>query len=121
MARMQNITLNLSGSLKMKKFAVRFIMVALMILMFIVTPLALFLTWSPFHDLMDYERFGLCDGLTTAEDCEEYATQTVVFWQMYFPSVAQVLFLPAMVVYLLIELLLWLFRHFRHWKNKPLQ
>lgn len=90
------------------KFAIRFLIVALMILILVVTPLALLLTWMPFHDVLDYERFGLCDGFNTAEACDEYVTQTVVFWRMYFPQTVQILFLPCMAAYLLIELTVWL-------------
>lgn len=96
-----------------KQFAIRCTIFTLIIVIFIVTPLALFLTTSPFHDIMDYERWGLCDGLTTAEDCDEYVTQSVLFWRHNFPLVLEVVFLPLLAVYLLIELLVYIF-----WKLK---
>ena len=36
-----------------------------------VTPIALMFAYSPFHDVDDFFRFGLCDHIESAEECAD--------------------------------------------------
>ena len=35
------------------------------------TPIALMFAYSPFHDVNDFFRFGLCDHVKSAEECAD--------------------------------------------------
>lgn len=82
----------------------------------IAAPLAMWASLPP-PDVMDFERWGWCDGFSTAEACDDYVTSGMVFrhfWWLCFGAVFPFLLIP----YALWAILHALWRRFSRRKHK---
>ena len=84
-----------------------------------VTPIALMFAYSPFHDVDDFFRFGLCDHIESAEECDDLITPAYLFW-WFIPEPWFYAFILLTAIYLVLKILIEIIRFlFRLRKKNP--
>ncbi|ULJ63950.1 hypothetical protein [Wielerella bovis] len=94
--------------MKIKQWIKRIFIIALLAGV-IAAPFAWLMAHSPFNDIREYEMWGLCDGLKTAAECDDYVTPSVVFWHLWLHFFLLTIFIGLLLLYLLGKILIFIY------------